>query len=246
MATKVNTGTQAQVTAANSITTNSPSATVGNTLVLIVGWIDTFLSAATSITAPGGWSIAYNPTSSCNAAGAPCGFAVFYKTAAGGVESPVINEPGGAHSGFFANAIITEWSGMGSFDSAASSSSVLTNNAAASTTGGTVPNTGTLANANSTVFTGVAIESGVGLANAAIAFSGGGWTTEVSDQHTDTSVGSLFGDKVVSATTPIGAVYTWTSDSTMASFQAASMVFSDSSGGGAVLAQCGRLIYVNP
>lgn len=232
MATLVNTGTQAQVTGASSITTNSPSAAGGNKLVLCISWVlGSDPGSAQTLTAPAGWTAAVNPTSAENTGGGPAGVAVFFKTAAGDVESPVINTPTGS-SNFFANAIITEWSGMGSHDTA-DSSAISTNNTAASTTGVTVPNTGTLANANSTVFTLVAILCSSGMAAANIAFSGGGWTTEVSDQHTDTSAGTLIGHKVVSATTALGAVYTWTTDSSMLCYQAIVVVFSDTGGGGA-------------
>lgn len=227
MATKINTGTQASVTAANSITVNSASASAGNTLVLQLSWIDNNSATATTLTAPVGWTAAYNPTSSAN--GAACGYAVFYKTASAGVNSATVNEPSGTGN-FYANGIITEWSGMGTPDTAAMATSVLVNNAAASTTGATVPNTGTLANAASTIFTGVSILCGAGLNNATIAFSGGSWTTEAQDQNTQTSVGTLFGDKVVAVSTALNAVYTWTSDSTMLCYQAAIVVFSDAGG----------------
>lgn len=225
MATLVNTGTQATVTAANSITVNSPSASASNTLVLLVSWVDVASSSAQTLTAPAGWSVAYNPTGAFN--NHSSGFAVFYKTAAGGIESPVINEPTGANLNLYANGIITEWSGMGAFDSAASATSVDTFNTAASSTGRTVPNTGTLAASSSTVFTGASIFSGTGLANCAIAFSGGGWTQEAIDVDTTASVGTLFGHKLVATTTALGAVYTWTSDATQFTSQEAIVVFSD-------------------
>lgn len=229
MATKVATGTAATCSNAASLTVNSPSASAGNKLVLQIAWIDTFAASAVAPTAPTGWSTAYGPSSAYN--GDAVGYSVFYKTAAGGVESPVFNAPNGSGVQLYAKGIITEWSSMGSHDTA-DSSATTTNNSAASTTGVTVSNTGTLANANSTVFTGVAILSGAGLANAGIAFSGGSWTTETSEQDTSSSVGMLVGDKVVSANTALGATYTWTSDSTMVAYQAAVVVFSDSGGGG--------------
>lgn len=248
MATLVHTGTQAQVTFANSITVSSPSATAGNKLILEVAWFDnTAIGAPESLSAPAGWTADWNPAgvwaTIVGLGGKACtGYVVYSKTAAGGVESPVVAGP---HTGqFFANGIITEWSGMGAYDSA-SSSSLTNNTAAASTTGVTTSNTGTLANANSTVFTGVAILCDAGLNPAGIAFSGSGggagWTTEISDQDTSSTIGTVTGHKVVAATTALGAVYTWTSDSTMISYQAAVVVYSDVSGSAPP-----GLIFVNP
>ena len=227
MATLINTGTQASCAAASSLSVVSPSATSGHTLVLQVSWVDTFAGGAIALSAPSGWTAALAPNSSYNGGGTACGYGVFYKTAAGGVETAVVAEPSGVHTGLYADGVITEWSGMGAYDSA-SSSAVLTNNSAASTTGCTVPNTGTLANANSTAFTGVALTCSTGSTNAGIAFSGGSWTTEMSDQNTSASVGALAGHQVISSTAPLNAVYTWTSDASMSNFQAAVVVFSDS------------------
>ena len=243
MATLIHTGTQAQVTGASSITTNSPSASAGNTLVLCISWVlGSDPGSAQTLTAPTGWTAAVNPASAENAGGGPAGVACFYKIAAGGVESPVINTPTGSGN-FYANAIITEWSGMGSHDTA-DSSAITTNNSAASTTGATVPNTGTLANTNSTVFTMAALLAGTGLANASIALSGGTWTTEASDQNTQTSVGTLIAHKTVSSNAALGAVYTWTSDSTLLCYQAIVVVFSDSGGGGGSTQQTLMLLGV--
>lgn len=234
MATKVHTGTQAAVTAASLITINSPSATLGNKLILPIAWIDTSSpGAAKTPTTPVGWSVAYSVASAFGASGA-VGLSFYYKTAAGGVESPVFNTPGSA-GGLFANGIITEWSGMGAFDAAASASSVLINNAAGSTTGATIPNTGTLANANSTIFTGISILSGSGINPAGIAFSGGAWTQEFKDDDTTSSVGTIVGDKVVSLATALNAVFGWTLDATMQAFQAAIVVFSDAAPAGGAL-----------
>lgn len=232
MAIPVNTGTQAQVTGANSITTNSPSATLGNTLVLEISWVTSNdPGSAQTLTAPAGWAAPHNPPSAYNAGNGPAGYAVFSKTAAGGVESPVVNTPAGSGN-FYANAIITEWSGMGTHDTA-DSSAIITDSVGGASAGTTVPNTGTLANANSTVFTGIAMLCSSGLANQNFQFSGGGWTTDATDNNTATSVGTLLGHKVVSATTAVGAVITWTSDAGegVLCFQAAVVVFSDVGGG---------------
>lgn len=222
MATLVHTGTQSQATNAASITTNSPSALAGNKLILQVSWLDTNAGAPETLTAPAGWTADKNPTSFSNSGAG--GYAEFSKTAAGGVESPVVASPFG--SGMYANAIITEWSGMGAHDTA-DASAIITNSAAASSTGGTVANTGTLAAGSSVVFVGVSVYSGTGLANAAIAFSGGGWTTLVSDQDTSASVGTLMGYKLVASNAALGAVFTWTGDATMKAFQGGITVFSD-------------------
>lgn len=229
MATLVHTGTQAQVSFGSSITVNSPSATAGNKLILEIGWFDhTVVGAAETLSAPAGWTADYNPPGFlANLPGfgnCSCGYVVYSKIAAGGVESPVVSAPHAAQ--LFANAIITEWNGMGAHDTA-DSSSIVNNVTASATTGATVPNTGTLASANSTIFTGVTVLAGNGLNPAGIAFSGGGWTTDVSDQDTGNTIGSLFGHKTVSVNTALGAVYTWTSDVTMAAIQASVVVFSD-------------------
>lgn len=222
MATLVNTGTQANVAAGLLLTTNSPSASAGNGLILQIGWLDAVAGAAGTPPAPAGWSVGFAALSAFNTNSV--GYSLFYKTATGGVESPVFTVPSG--STMYAHGIITEWSGMGALDPA-STGAAATNSAAASTTGVTVPNTGTLANAKSTIFTGVAIGAGAGLPNAAIAFSGGAWSTLISAQDTGASVGTLVGDKVVSSNAALGAVYTWTADATMRTYQAAVTVFSD-------------------
>jgi hypothetical protein len=231
MATLINTGSQSSVAAGASLTTNSPSATAGNALILQIAWLN---ANTASTTAPGnitGWTKIYGPTAAKNAGqNVVCGFALYTKTAAGGVESPVFPDPEGGTVDLYAHGIITEWSGMGAHDTQDASASS-TNNSAASTTGATIPNTGTLTQANNTVFTGVAIAATTGLANAAIAFSGGSWTTEFADQDTTASVGTLTGHKTVSANTALGAVYTWTSDASMLCYQGAVIVFSDAGGG---------------
>lgn len=228
MASLINTGTQAQVTAANSITTNSPSATAGNKLVLCIGWVlGADAGSAQTLTAPSGWTADHNPASAENVGGGPAGWAVFSKTAAGGIESPVINTPTGSGN-FYADSIITEWNGMGAHDSN-DSSAIITDNAGGASSGTTVPNTGTLATANSTVFTGVAMLCGSGLANQNFAFSGGSWNTLFNDGNTNASVGTLTGYKVVSTNAALGAVYTWTNDvpEGVLCFQASVVVFSD-------------------
>lgn len=229
MATLVNTGTQAQVTAASSITVNSPSATAGNKLICQLAWLDAVASGPLAApSAPAGWTRDYGPSSSNTTPNTVTnGYAVYSKTAAGGIESPVFNTTGTAGQ-FYANAIITEWSGLGAHDTQDSTATVQSGSAA-STTGVTVPNTGTLTASSGVAFTGVSISAGTGLANAGIAFSGGGWTTTVSDQNTSTSVGSLFGHKTLASNAALGAVYTWTSDSTMFSYMASVVVYGDSS-----------------
>lgn len=226
MATRVAAGTQSHCTGASSLTTSSPSATAGNKLILQVSWV---LSTGGSAT-PGtisGWTKDYGPVSSFNGTNGSAGYAHYSKTAAGGVESPVFNSPD-ASSNLYANAIITEWSGMGAHDTN-DSTATITNNTGGTSSGTTVPNTGTLANANSTVFTGLGFLSSVGLSNANFAFSGGGWTTEAIDNDTGASAGSLMGSKTVSANTALGAVYTWSNtDATILCFQAAVVVYSDS------------------
>jgi hypothetical protein len=228
MATLVNTGSQAQATGSSSLTINSPSATAGNTLVLIVSWILSSGNAATP-SAPSGWTAALAPASSGQGGGmGAAGVAVFYKTAAGGTESPSFSSPDGSGN-MYANAIITEWSGMGSHDTN-DSSSIVTNNTGGASTGTTVPNSGTLAAANSTVFTALAMLCGTGLANANFAVTSG-YTSEATDNNTSSSAGTLIAHKTVSSNVAINAVYTWTSDVTILSFQAACVVFSDSGGG---------------
>lgn len=227
MATKVATGSRANVAAGSSVSPSSPAATAGNTLVLQVSFADTAGSIGESLSAPAGWSVARAPAAVTAAGIGVVGLACFYKTAAGGVETPTINTPGGA-GGFYANAVITEWSGLGAIDSAANASSIVNNASAASTTGQTVPATGTLAAANSTAFTMLSVVCGSGLANAGIALGGTGWSTEAQDQNTSTSVGSYFADKSVAGTGSVNdAVFSWTSDATMAAYQAHVVVFSD-------------------
>lgn len=241
MATLVNTGTQAQTTAANSITTNSPSASAGNKLVLCISWVlGNDPGVAQTLTAPSGWTGDHNVASAENVGSGVAGFAVFSKTAAGGVESPVINTPSGA-SNFYADAIITEWSGMGAHDTN-DASALITNNTGGASTGTTVPNTGTLAAANNTVFSGLAMLSGTGLANANFAFSGGGWTTELNDGNTNSSVGAIIGHKTVSSNTALGAVFTWTNDASILAFQAAVVVFNDSATTSTTWNKLGRLL----
>lgn len=242
MATLVHTGTQSTAAAASSLTTNSPSAAGGNTLVLEVSWA---LAAGTSATpgTPAGWTKIYAPLSSTSGSDGAAGYALYTKVAAGGVESPVFASPD-ASSNLYAHGLITEWSGMGAHDTQDSSATV-TDNTGGASTGVTVPNTGTLTSANSTIFTGLAMLAGSGLANAAFALSGGTWTADVTDNDTSASVGSLLAHKVVSANTALGAIYTWTSDSTILCFQAAVVVFSDSGGGGGTVIP-GRRHYVLP
>lgn len=236
MVTRVAIGSQSTVSGGASLTTSSPSATANNHLVLIVSWgLSVDPGSAQATPAITGWTQAQAPTSAYNSVGVPsgsnklaCGVAVYHKTAAGGVESPVFNAPDGS-SNLFAHGIIIEYSTTGtwSYDSTASSSAVKTDNTGGSSTGTTVPNTGTLAQSDSAVVTVLALMAGTGLSNANFAFSGGSWTTDATDNNTSTSVGTKIGDKVVSATTALGAVYTWTTDSTIVCFQAVTAVFSD-------------------
>ena len=232
MATLVHTGSQSSVAGGASLSISSASAAASNTLVLQIAWLNATNATATAPGAIAGWTLAYGPNCATNTPLGPlsCGYAVYYKTAAGGVETAVFNDPFGGPTSLYAHGLITEWSGMGALDSA-SSSATTQNNAAAGTTGVTIPNTGTLANANSTVFTGVSIACGAGTASAGIAFSGGSWTTEFSDQNTSTSVGALTGHKVVSSNSALNAVYAWNGDVSMACYQAAVVVFSDTGGG---------------
>lgn len=123
---------------------------------------------------------------------------------------------------------------MGVYDSAGGTANV-SNNHAPSTTGVTIPNTGTLAAGSSTVFTSIAVGGNAGLNPANIAFSGGSWNTLESQQDTGSTVGSLMGYKLVATNAALGAVYTWSSDPTMASYQGAVIVFSDGGGGGPVV-----------
>ena len=225
MATLANTGTKASTTAATKIIVSSPNATVGNTLIFQIGWVDSTGNAVTPTT-PTNWSDGYKKLSAAIGDNSGCaGYSLFYKTASGGIENATFNNPG-AGASLYGTGIITEWSGMGVLDSA-STGAEITNSTAASTTGMTVPNTGTLTNPNSTAFTGVGILSGTGTANANIAFNGGSWNALFSSQNTATEEGSLAGDKVVAANSPIGAVYTWSADSSMHCFQGAVTVFSD-------------------
>ena len=229
MSNPIAVGTQAQTSAGSSVAP-SITGTTGETLVALVSWIDVSSSTATALSVPAGWTAAYNPTGFASVGNGRGGLACFFKTAAGGSESCTINTPGSAGS-FYANAILYRYAAGMTHDTADAPATTI-NNAAASTTGVTVPDTNTLSGANSAVLTGVSIFAGTGLANAAIAFSGGSWTTDLSDQDTSVSVGSLFGHKSVSATTPLNAVYTWTSDASMFCYQAAVVVFSDAGGGG--------------
>src|SRR5262249_44712089 len=99
-------------------------------------------------------------------------------------------------------------------------------------TGDTIPSTGTLAVSTSAVVACFAMLCGNGLSNANFAFSGGSWNTRATDNATNISVGTIIGDKVVSATTAVNAVLTWTSDSSIVCYQGALMVISDTAGGG--------------
>src|SRR6185369_8758478 len=126
----------------------------GNTLILQIAWLNANSGSTATAPAISGWTLVYGPTTAKNAgANVICGFAQYSKTAAGGVESPVFTDPI-SNNNLFAHGMITEWSSMGSHDTQ-DSSATSTNNSAASTTGATIPNTGTLTSANSTVFTGV-------------------------------------------------------------------------------------------
>lgn len=229
--TRIAIGSQSTATGASSLTTNSPSATAGNLLVLEISWVNSSSDGTTKTpTAPAGWSTALAIASAVNGSNGRAGYSVFYKTAAGGVESPVMNDPSGG-SVLYAHGIISEFPTGTTFDSSATSGANTTNNSAASTTGVTVPSTGTLASANSEVLTGVAIIAGTGISNAGIALSGGGWTTDMSDQDTTSSVGAVQGYKAVAATTALDAVYTWTGDPSMFCYQAGIVVFSGAPAG---------------
>lgn len=233
MTARINIGSVSSCAAAASLTTSSPSATAGHLLVLKVCWATPGTSAVTP-SAPGaitGWTKAFAPNSALDGSGNTAGYAVYYKTAAGGVESPVFNEPYGTTQ-LFAHGVIEEWPSTCTYDSTASSGASSTNNSAGSTTGVTVPNTGTLSQSQGFAVTGIGIISGIGLANAAIAFSGGSWTTNISVQDTSTEEGALEGSKALASNAAINAVYTWTSDNTMQVYQAAIVMFADSAGGG--------------
>lgn len=231
--TRVAVGSQSTAAAATALTTSSPTASTGNLLVLEISWLTSTASGGAGLTpsAPAGWSTALALLSSVSGTTGRAGYSVFYKTAAGGVESPVFDNPDSPNANLYAHGIISELPSGSTFDSTASAGANTTNNSAASTTGVTVPSTGTLAFGNSEIFTGAAIMAGTGLANAGIAFSGGSWTTDMSDQDTTASVGALQGYKAVAVTTPLNAVYTWTSDSTTLCYQAGIVVFSTSAGG---------------
>lgn len=223
MATLVSTGTVASANGStSSVSVSSASATSGNKLVLEVSWGDGGTATRNVLGTPTGWTADFAPLSFGNVVSG--GYAVFSKTAAGGIEAASISAPSGL--GLFAFARITEWSGMGAHDTA-DASAITTNNTGGASTGVTVPNTGTLTKANSTVFTGLALFSVSGLTNEGVAFSGGSWTAGMANQN-EANVVTLTGLKTVSANTALNAVYTWTSDSGIVGYQAAVVVYSDS------------------
>lgn len=230
MTTRIAIGSVSSCAAAASLATNSPSATAGHLLVLEVSWGN---GNGTSAQAPGaitGWTLNVGPTCA-HGSGLCAGYAVYSKIAAGGVETPVFADPIGTNQ-LYAHGVITEWPSTCSFDSTASSGAVSTNSAAASTTGVTVPTTGTLSQSQGFALAGVGLIAGAGLSNGALAFSGGGWTTDITIQDTNADVGCLDGSKTLASNAAINAVFTWTSDSSMACYQAAIAMFADSAGGG--------------
>lgn len=222
MATLVSTGTTATSNGSvTSVTVSSASAVAGNRLVLEICWGDGGTGTSYVLGTPSGWTADANPTSFGNIVTG--GYSVFSKIAAGGIESATFNS--GSGLGFFSFARITEWSAMGIHDPA-DASAMVNNNTGGASTGVTVPNTGTLARSTSTVFTGLALFSVSGLANEGVAFSGGSWTTGLSNQN-EANVVSLTGLKSVSSNAAVNAVYTWTSDAGIVGYQAEVVVYSD-------------------
>lgn len=233
MTTPVNTGSVATTLGASPLTVVSPSATAGNKLKCQVAWVDVGTGSAETLSVPSGWTADRNGASSFNGGSlAAAGYAQFSKTAAGGVENCVVASPGIA-ANFFASGLITEWpSTVGAHDTA-DASAVVSVNAGASTTGATIPNTGTLGQANNVVLGGIIIAAGAGLTNAGIAIASG-FTTLAVDQNSSTDVSFLFAYKNVSSTAPTGAVASWASDGSMNCAQAALTIYADSAGAAAV------------
>lgn len=234
MTVPVHTGSVATTLGASPLTVVSPSATAGNKLVCQVAWVDVGTGSAETLSVPSGWTADRNVASAFNGGSlAASGYSVFSKTAAGGVENCVVASPGIA-ANFFASGVITEWpSTVGAHDTA-DATALVTVNAGASTTGATVPNTGTLGQANNVVLGGIIIAAGAGLTNAGIAIASG-FTTIAVDQNSSTDVSFLFAYKNVSSTAPTGAVDTWTSDSSMICAQSALTVYADAGAGSDIL-----------
>lgn len=232
-ATEVASGTQASVQGASSIAASSPSATAGHKLVCSVAWLDVSSATAVILSVPSGWTADLNPTSMASPSNGRGGVAWFSKIAAGGIETCTVNSPG-TSGGFYAEAKVTEWNGLGSHDTN-DASGIITNNTGGTFSGTTVPNTGTLAASSSTVFTALSLFCSTGQANELIANSA--FTQDYVQQNSSATVGAYGGHEFVTSSAAVGSVFTWvTNDPSVLGFQAAICVYSDSAAVGAALA----------
>lgn len=232
MATKVQ-STTASGAAVTSQQIALSGVTAGNTLILTVTYVDiavgTSSAPATPIDSNGTVSTGIAPACQVNNGGS--GAAVYYvPNCAAGTHTFTANPFNNANQ-LYCELTLAEWSGLTAapLDKTSSSGS----SSAASTTGGNTGTTATLTQANELVYAALSLYAGTGLANAGISTPATtGYTSLVAIQSTNTTVGTEVSYKEVAATTGQSAAWTWTSDSSMFTWQAAIATFLETGGGG--------------
>lgn len=204
------------------------SVTAGNCLILLISYADVSqLSAATPAVptdSNGTVSTAINPTSQINAGNlSAAGVEIFYvQNCNAGTHSFTIN-PFSHAAALYIESSLTEWNVLTAtpIDKSTSNGS----NSAASTTTGNTGTTATLSQASELEVSVVNLLSATGLANAGISDPPATWTKIYAAQNTSTSVGAQASYKEAGVTTGQITTWTWNSDATQLTWQAAIATF---------------------